>query len=139
MPLYNTVPDDLHEVDLIIAGGGSAGCIVAGRLASADPSLQLLLIEGGRNNYGLPTVIHAALGPQNLLVETKTAIMYKGVKEEQLAGREMIVPAGGVLGGGSSINACMYTRGQRSDYDAWNVPGWSAKELWPFFKKVSKT
>jgi len=107
MPLHNTLPEDLHEVDVIVVGGGSAGCVVAGRLASADPSLHVLLIEGGRNNYNLPSVVHAALGPQNMLLETKTAIFHKTGTEEQLAGRELIVPCGGVLGGGSSINACL--------------------------------
>ncbi|KAK0619686.1 GMC oxidoreductase [Immersiella caudata] len=136
MPLYNTLPDDLHEVDLVIAGGGSAGCIVAGRLAAADPSLHILLVEGGRNNYNDPNVVHAALTALNLAPERKMAIFYKTVKEEQLAGREMIVPAGGILGGGSSINAALYTRAQRSDYDAWDMPGWSAEELWPFLKKL---
>ncbi|KAK4450154.1 GMC oxidoreductase-domain-containing protein [Podospora aff. communis PSN243] len=136
MPLHNHLPSNLDEVDLIIAGGGSAGCIVAGRLAAADPNLHILLIEGGRNNYNDPNVIHAALGPLNLAPEKKMAIFYKTVREEQLAGREMVVPSGGILGGGSSINAALYTRAQRSDYDAWDTEGWSAEELWPYLKKL---
>ncbi|KAK0652390.1 GMC oxidoreductase-domain-containing protein [Cercophora newfieldiana] len=136
MPLYNTLPQDLGEVDVIIAGGGSAGCIVAGRLAAADTTLHVLLVEGGRDNYNVPSVVHAALGPQNLLPENKMAIFYKTVREDQLAGREMVVPSGGVLGGGSSINVGLYTRAQRSDYDAWDMPGWSAEELWPYLKKL---
>jgi choline dehydrogenase-like flavoprotein len=107
MPLYNALPLSLHEVDIIIAGGGSAGCIVAGRLAAADPTLHVLLVECGKNNYDLPSVVHPALGPQNLVLDNKMAIFYKGVREEQLAGREMVVPSGGVLGGGSSINAML--------------------------------
>jgi choline dehydrogenase-like flavoprotein len=48
------------------------------------------------------------------------------------------VPAGGVLGGGSSINLMMYSRAQRSDWDAWQTPGWSADEMIPYLKKVSE-
>jgi alcohol oxidase len=108
MPLHTKLPDHLDKVDLIIAGGGSAGCIVAGRLAAADRNLHILLVEGGRNNYNDPNVIHAALGPLNLAPEKMMAIFYKTVKEEQLAGREMVVPSGGILGGGSSINAALW-------------------------------
>lgn len=67
---------------------------------------------------------------------SKTAIFYKGNKSAQCAGREVIVPSGGVLGGGSSINFMMYTRAQRSDLDSWKTPGWSANELLPYMKKV---
>jgi len=75
----------------------------------------------------------------NLVPAAKTAIFYNGHKSEQLGGREPIVAAGGVLGGGSSINFMMYTRPQRCDLDSWNMPGWSANELLPYLKKVSKS
>lgn len=61
---------------------------------------------------------------------------YTGKKSDHLGGRELPVICGRVLGGGSSINTMMYARGQESDYDAWKTPGWSAKELLPYFKKV---
>lgn len=72
----------------------------------------------------------------HLTPASKTAIFYQANKADQLAGREPIVPSGGTLGGGSSINFMMYTRAQRSDFDSWNTPGWSADELLPFMKKV---
>lgn len=72
----------------------------------------------------------------HLLPTSKTTIFYKGNKSEKCAGREVVVPSGGVLGGGSSINFMMYTRAQRSDFDSWNTPGWSADELLPYLKKV---
>lgn len=75
----------------------------------------------------------------NLAPETKTAHFHKGKWAERLGGREPIVPCGGILGGGSSINFMMYTRAQRDDYDAWNTEGWSADEMWPFLKKVRST
>lgn len=104
MPLYQKLPNDLNEVDIVVAGGGSAGCVVAGRLAAADPSLSILLIEQGRDNYDLPSVINPVYFPFNLDPRTKTAIFHKGNEAKELNGRQPIVPTGGVLGGGSSIN-----------------------------------
>lgn len=52
MPISTKVAEGIHEVDVIIAGAGTAGCVVAGRLAAADPELSTLLIEGGENNAG---------------------------------------------------------------------------------------
>jgi choline dehydrogenase-like flavoprotein len=72
----------------------------------------------------------------NLVPDTKTNIFYQGAKEKQLGDREVIVPSGGVLGGGSSTNLMMYSRAQRSDFDSWDVPGWSADEMLPYLKKV---
>ncbi|GJC90442.1 alcohol oxidase [Colletotrichum liriopes] len=135
MPLYNKLPDDLHEVDVIVAGGGSAGCVIAARLAEADPKLPILLLEQGRDNYQVPEVIHPALFPENLKDGSSTALFWQGNKAPQLANRSPIVPSGGILGGGSSINWMVYTRAQRSDFTSWNAPGWSADELWPFLKK----
>lgn len=110
--------------------------MVASRLAEADPKLSILVIEQGVNNYNLEEVVHPALFPRNLLFHSKTTLFWKGNKSSQLADREPIVPSGGTLGGGSSINWMVYTRGQRSDYDSWNTPGWSADEVLPFLKKV---
>jgi alcohol oxidase len=136
MPIHNKLADDVKEVDIIIAGGGTAGCIVAGRLAEADPSLVILVIEGGVNNKDMPTVRTPALFLTHLAPDSKTTIFYKGNKSEALGGREPIVPSGGVLGGGSSINFMMYTRAQRCDFDAWDMPGWSADEVLPFMNKL---
>lgn len=111
---------------------------MAGRLAEADASLSILVIEGGQNNYNAPSVIHPALSLSHLLPTSKTAIFYKGSKAKQLADREVIVASGGTLGGGSSINFMMYTRAQRSDFDSWKTPGWSTEDLWPYLKKVSR-
>ncbi|RFU26016.1 hypothetical protein B7463_g10327, partial [Scytalidium lignicola] len=135
MGLYTELSRDIKEVDVIVVGGGTAGCVIASRLAEADPKLSILLIEQGINNHNLPEVVHPALFPSNLLPDSKTALFWKGNKAPQLADREPIVPSGGTLGGGSSINWMVYTRAQRSDFDSWHTPGWSANELWPFLKK----
>ncbi|EUC48625.1 GMC oxidoreductase [Bipolaris oryzae ATCC 44560] len=136
MGIYSKLADGIEEVDVIIAGGGTAGCIIAGRLAEDDPSLSILVIEGGANNKDVASVVNPVFYLQNLLPTTKTALFYKGNKAKQLADREPIVPCGGTLGGGSSINFMMYTRAQRSDFDSWNTPGWSAQEVWPHLKRL---
>ena len=117
--------------------GGTAGCIVASRLADADPSLSILVIERGTDNYDLPNIVNPMFYLSNIAPGSQAAHFHKGNKAERLGGREPIVPCGGILGGGSSINFMMYTRAQRDDYDAWKTDGWSADELWPYLKKVS--
>ncbi|KAI0194265.1 GMC oxidoreductase-domain-containing protein [Xylaria flabelliformis] len=136
MGLYKNLGEDIVEVDVLIAGGGTAGCIVAGRLAEADPNLSILVIEGGPDNYGNPAVVTPAMFLTHLAPGSKTAIFYKARKSDYLAGREVIVPSGGILGGGSSINFMMYTRAQRDDFDSWKTPGWTADDLYPFLKKL---
>ncbi|KFZ19473.1 hypothetical protein V502_03637 [Pseudogymnoascus sp. VKM F-4520 (FW-2644)] len=124
MPLYQKLVEDLQEVDVIIAGGGTAACIVASRLAAADPDLSILLIEGGKNNYNEANVVNPALYLEHLAPGSKTAIFYKGKKSEALAGRELIIPSGGIL----ALNAVTF--------DSWKSPGWSADEMLPFMKKL---
>ncbi|KAI8947538.1 GMC oxidoreductase [Xylaria longipes] len=136
MGLYKNLGADIGEVDVIIAGGGTAGCVVAGRLAEADPNLSILVIEGGPDNYGNPAVVTPAMFLANIAPGSKTAIFYQARKSDKLAGREVIVPSGGTLGGGSSINFMMYTRAQRDDFDSWKTPGWTADDIYPFLKKL---
>jgi len=108
---------------------------VAARLAQANAEASILVIEGGPDN-DQPTISVPSLFLANLLPSTKTNIFYQGIKETQLADREIVVPSGGVLGGGSSTNLMQYARAQRSDFDAWKTPGWSADEMLPYLKKV---
>ncbi|KAH7037509.1 alcohol oxidase-like protein [Microdochium trichocladiopsis] len=136
MPIHKKFPDDIKEVDVIVAGGGTAGCIVASRLSDADPNLSILVIEGGQNNHNLPEIVNPLLYLSNIAPTSKNALFWKARKSNYLADREVIVPTGGVLGGGSSINFMMYTRAQRSDFDSWKTKGWSADELLPFMKKL---
>ncbi|ORY12196.1 GMC oxidoreductase-domain-containing protein [Clohesyomyces aquaticus] len=134
MGLYTKLPEEIGEVDVIITGGGLAGCVIAGRLSEADPKLSILLIEQGPDNYGMPEVVHPALYPRNLFPSSKITMFWQGKQAPQLANRNPIVPSGGTLGGGSAINWMVYTRGQRSDFDSWNAPGWSANEILPFMR-----
>lgn len=118
--------------------GGTAGCVVAGRLAEADPGLSILVIEQGPSNLEVPTIVHPALFLSALMPTSNATLFYQGKKESQLGDRELVVPSGGTLGGGSSINIMMYSRAQRSDFDAWNVPGWSTEDMIPYLKKVRR-
>lgn len=127
-----TIPD---EVDIIVCGGGSAGCVVAGRLANLDHNLQVLLIEAGENNLNNPWVFRPGIYPRNMKLDSKTASFYYSRPSEWLAGRRAVVPCAHVLGGGSSINFMMYTRASASDYDDFQAKGWTTKELIPLMKK----
>lgn len=85
----------------------------------------------------MQNIEHPAFFLDHQLPTSKTTLFYKGNKSAKLADREVYVPSGGCLGGGSSINFMMYTRAQRSDFDSWKTPGWSADELLPYMRKVS--
>lgn len=157
MGLYTNLPNAIDEVDVIIAGGqcpvcpqttfqpfnnigvylgGTAGCIVAARLADAEPRLSILVIEGGPNN-DMPIVETPASFLAHLAPDSKTTRFYPTKKSAEVADRSLILPTGNILGGGSSTNFMMYSRAQRSDWDSWKSPGWSADEMLPFLKKVS--
>ncbi|RYP76410.1 hypothetical protein DL771_001849 [Monosporascus sp. 5C6A] len=135
MGIYTTLPTGLEEVDVIIVGGGTAGCIIASRLADGHPKLSILVIESGRNNYCVPTVIYPVLWQGNYAPDDPRVFFHRAAKEEQLANRESLVQVGNTLGGGSSVSLMMYMRGQRCDYDSWNTRGWTADDLWPYLRK----
>ncbi|KAI5781399.1 alcohol oxidase [Geopyxis carbonaria] len=127
-----TIPD---EVDIIVCGGGSCGCVVAGRLANLDPKLKVLLIEAGESNLNNPWVYRPGIYPRNMKLDSKTASFYHSRPSEHLLGRRAIVPCANVLGGGSSINFMMYTRASASDYDDFRTEGWTTKDLLPLMRK----
>jgi alcohol oxidase len=130
-----TIPE---VVDIIVAGGGPAGCALAGRLAKADPNLQVLLVEAGPNNKDDPMVYTPAVYPRNMRVldSDKAKFYYDTQPSKFLRGRKSIVPCAEVLGGGSSINFQMYTRASASDWDDFKTPGWTAKDLLPLMKRI---
>ena len=120
--------------DFVIAGGGSAGSALAGRLAEAGAKV-LLLEAGPRDSHPL---IHIPAGFVKLL-DSKLLYHYQTERQETLNGRAPIMPQGNVLGGGSSVNAAIYIRGQRSDYDGWaqaGAAGWSYRDVLPYFRRA---
>lgn len=116
--------------------GGTAGCIVASRVAAADPSLSILVIEGGPNNHNAENVIHPGLFLDHLAPDAHTSKTYLGKKSSAVADRNLPVATGSILGGGSSINILQYIRGSRGDFDSWNMSGWRTDDLLPYLKRI---
>ncbi|SCV67426.1 BQ2448_5037 [Microbotryum intermedium] len=117
------------EVDVVIVG-------VAGRLAKANPDLQIAIVEAGIDNIDEATSYTPALYVSHLAPTSTTANFYVSKEGKEVADRACIVPTGGMLGGGSSINFMMYTRGSASDYDDWKTEGWAFDDLLPLVKKT---
>jgi choline dehydrogenase-like flavoprotein len=123
------------EYDYVLAGAGSAGCLLANRL-SADAGKRVLLLEaGGRDNW---IWYHIPVGYLFSIGNPRSDWLYRTLPEEGLAGRSLNYPRGKVIGGSSSINAMLYMRGQARDYDHWRqvgLTGWGWDDVLPFFKQ----
>lgn len=110
--------------------GGTAACVFAGPVLQSEPELSILLIEQGRDNFNDPAVTTPATCISQLAPDTPSATFYKAKASDHFGGRELVVPSGAILGGGSSIDFVMYTRAQGVvDYDAFKTPGWTQKNL----------
>ncbi|WP_310451874.1 GMC family oxidoreductase [Sulfuritalea sp.] len=126
---------DFGEFDYVIAGGGTAGCVLANRL-SADPDVTVLLLEAGGPDDWI--WIHIPIGYLKCINNPRTDWCYKTEAEPGLNGRSIIYARGKVLGGCSSINGMLYLRGQDRDYDEWaQITGdarWNWNSVLPVFK-----
>jgi choline dehydrogenase len=124
------------EFDVVVAGGGSAGCVLASRLTE-NPKTTLCLVEAGgrdRNPW-----IHLPLGFGKLVPNPKVNWGYETEPEPHLNGRRLSWPRGKVLGGSGSINGLVFLRGAPSDFDGWEAlgaKGWGYQDVLPYFKRM---
>ncbi|KAH8989704.1 alcohol oxidase-like protein [Lactarius akahatsu] len=140
-----------EEYDIVIAGviGGTAACVIAGRLAAADANLRVLILEAGPTTYNDPAHTQPLRFLSHLAPGSRTVRVHVSQPSAALGGRTTIVHHGQCLGSGGSVNymslfSCtptmVYTRPSASDYDDWETacqnPGWGSKDLVPLLRKI---
>lgn len=123
------------ECDYLVIGGGTAGCVVAARL-SEDPANRVVLLEAGDADSNPLIAIPGALP----ITGTASRFNWSSYTEPEpdMGGRRLFMSQGRILGGGSSINGMVYTRGQPWDYDQWRdsgCPEWGFEDVLPLFRK----
>jgi len=126
----------MNNFDFIIIGGGSAGCVLADKL-SACGQYQICLLESGPKDKHWS--IHMPLGIIELMKDKILNWQFNSAPEPTQSNRRIFNPRGRVLGGSSSINAMLYIRGQKEDYDHWRDlgnDGWSFEDVLPYFKST---
>ena len=123
------------EYDYVVVGGGTAGCVIAARLA-AETSQSIALIERGRTDSNRWIHIPATFFK---VLQSKDANIVVSEPDATLDDKRFPVPQGRVVGGGSSVNGMIYMRGQQQDYDDWALlhgcDGWSFNDVLPTFKR----
>ncbi len=120
--------------DYVVIGAGAAGCVLANRL-SADPKTSVLLLEAGGGDFSPLVRIPAGF---SMLMGSKANWIFDTVPQKNMLNRQMFLPQGKLLGGSTAVNAMLYVRGNRGDYDTWRDlgnKGWGYDDVLPYFKK----
>ena len=128
---------DMNSCDFIIVGAGSAGCVLANRL-SEDPGNSVLLLEAGGHEHR-HWRMKMPLAWRDTFMDPRLSWSYMSEPEPHADNRRIPAPRGRVVGGSSSVNGMMYSRGHPSDYDHWRdlgLPGWSYAEVLPYFRRA---
>ena len=129
----------MSRYDIVIVGGGSAGCALANRL-SADPSTRVLVLEAGRPDYSWDVFIHMPAGLATPIGNRYYDWKYESEPEPHMNGRRIYHARGKVLGGSSSINGMIFQRGNPLDYERWGadagMQGWDYAHCLPYFKRM---
>lgn len=125
-----------EEVDFVIVGAGSSGCVIASRL-SEDGHTRVAILEAGPPDTSF--WVHLPIGYGKTMWSETVNWRFYTEPEPNMAGRRIYWPRGRVLGGSSSINGLIAIRGQAEDYDRWHAlgnPGWSWRDVLPYFVKL---
>ncbi|KEF61648.1 uncharacterized protein A1O9_03216 [Exophiala aquamarina CBS 119918] len=121
-----------EEYDFIVCGGGTSGCVVAGRLAE-NTNARILLVEAGPHNKDLENVHMVGGWSKNFDSETDWNLETEPM--DGVDGRQVKLSRGKFLGGSSGVNGTLCIRGSKQDYDDWNLPGWSGDEFFSYMSK----
>lgn len=122
--------------DYIIVGAGSAGCVIARRLVESSDA-TVLLLEAGGSDAGIQSIINPLQWPGN--IGSPVDYLYANAPSPLINNRSFPIPRGKVLGGSGSINAIVWARGSKADYDGWAAAGnqgWDYQSVLPLFKKI---
>ncbi|KAJ7182954.1 GMC oxidoreductase-domain-containing protein [Mycena crocata] len=128
-----------YTYDIVFAGGGAVACVTAGRLAAAEKTLRILILENGGQTQNKPFHVQPGRYMNNMMSpEPGVFTFHQTSTSANLNGRSLVASNANCIGGGGSINGMFYTRAAASDFDDWEKlgnPGWGSTDLIPLAKK----